>query len=128
LESRWSRGDVMAESRWEKEDDELWQEYSEFYSRWTYFVSPERIQRYITSRHIKFEKKVKNIAWLELVDQIVLSSKFDVLLEKWIITEIDNPYIRKIVSAIQNKYLCKEIIDGQNICSKIDGYGKKFLS
>ena len=128
LESKKARGDVMVESRGHNEDHALQEEYEEFYLQWTYFVSTERIKNVITSKNIKFEKKYKNIAWLELVDQLVLPSKFDIFQCNKVVQEVENSYIKDIISVIQSKYLCKDKLDGQNSCSRIDGYWKKFLS
>src|SRR6185437_3364502 len=62
------RGDVLAESRDKGQDKALKKAFSFIYEHGTKDIPPETMQRCLTSREIKLEKKEGNICGLQLVD------------------------------------------------------------
>lgn len=63
-----SQGDVMAESRGGREDQEIKRSFKRYYSRGTRFAKPEDLQHRLTSCEIKIAPKARNIGGLQVAD------------------------------------------------------------
>ena len=121
LHSVKSRGDVMVEARGGKEDKKLEEEYRQFYSKGTYYLSPHYIAEVITSNSIKVKRKRQAIAGLEIADLLTLPTKIDVLNCYGVIKKLDSNFQTKIIGKIQDKYLT-----GSGT-KESKGHGKKFI-
>jgi hypothetical protein len=114
-------GDVMAESRGKREDNELRSAYNTFYTRGTYFRSKESIQQRITSKSLKTKPKTANIVGLEFADLLSLATKLDTLHFYGAIPELTENFCKQIVSRIEPKYR------RDPASHKVGGFGKKLI-
>ncbi len=114
-------GDVMAESRGKGEDSQLKNEYRDFYQNGTSYISPEEVNRLLTSKEIKLKKKNANVAGLQVADLLAHPSKQDVLLENGIISNHETgDFCRRILPILDEKY------NRNYATNRIKGYGKIF--
>ncbi len=120
LETR-GRGDVLAESRGEKEDNSLKEVYQDFYTQGTHFRSPTYVQKFLTSREIKIRKKTDFTGGLEFADLLELATKLDVLHTFGVLKSLNDNFAKIIINSIQDKYY------KGGFYNKIDGYGKKLI-
>lgn len=97
-------GDVMVEGRGKEEDSQLIQEYKTAYNIGSASRDSADFQKVLTSRHLKVESKVLNIAGLELADLLVLASKLDVLAQNDIIEKVNSRFTKELVALLQAKY------------------------
>jgi len=116
-----ARGDVMAESRGRKEDQQLKAAYQRIYKTGTYFRSPSFFQQALTSRQIKLKPKPANIAGLQVADLLVYPGKQDLLLAEGRIQDPGDVFGKQICQTVAEKYN-RRYADG---C--VAGYGKVFL-
>ncbi len=114
-------GDVMAEGRGKKENEQLSAAYKSFYNSGTYFRSTTSIQKRITSSSIKIKSKENKIEGLELADLLVFSSKLDILKSYKVIDRVTDNFCQIIIEKISKKY--RKNPTG----SMVIGYGKKLI-
>lgn len=112
-------GDVMAEARGKKEDNNLQNAYSRFYQNGTQFALPADVQSRLTSKDIKLKTKYHLIQGLEFADLIALTSKIDILHTNRLVENLDPNFTTTVIETIQPKYY--QGATGPN------GNGKKFL-
>lgn len=98
------RGDVMFESRGKNEDDELRKQYERIFHYGNRYMSPNYIQRYLTSKDIKLKDKTKMIAGLEMADLLALVAKLDTLMMYGHIDHVASKFMQEMISWIANKY------------------------
>ncbi len=82
LERQRHTGDVMAESRGGREDQELRSVFGSTMETGTRFHSSQRFQAALTSRDIKLKKKENAIAGLELADLLAYPLKREMIAEQ----------------------------------------------
>lgn len=115
-----AKGDVLAESRGGRENEELKDAYRTLYDGGSKWMAMSRFQNALTSREIKLKRKEANIAGLQLADLLAHPLKEDVLVRYCRIPE-PKDFGAKIRQAVVTK-LNRRFGDG-----KIDGYGRIFL-
>lgn len=113
-------GDVMAEARGKKEDNQLGEAFDATLSQGTRYHSAERFQKVLTSKKLKFKKKTDDIAGLQLADLLVYPLKREMILER---REEDIPadFSSRLLEAAKNK------LNRQTFSGRIEGYGKVWL-
>lgn len=121
LEENNGRGDVLAEARGKKEDHALKEEYSNFYEGGTYFCTPGRVQKFLTSRKIKIKPKSKMFSGLEFTDLLSLATKIDTLNSFGRIPPLLDNFCKVIIENIQGKYRC-------SAKGEIQGFGRKLIT
>lgn len=115
------KGDVLAESRGGKEDQQLKEAFKHIYESGVHHRSAAWFQKALTSHEIKLKPKNKNIAGLQLADIIAHPAKQEILLEKNCIPAIVQGFGQELCQAFSNKY------NNHIFSGKVWGYGKKFL-
>ncbi|MFH0796420.1 MAG: DUF3800 domain-containing protein [Candidatus Omnitrophota bacterium] len=114
-------GDVMAESRGRKEDLQLKQAYLRVYESGTLLSDMERHQRALTSKEIKLQLKVANIAGLQLADVLAHPIKQAYLIEKGRIRDTGDVFGKQVCRTVQGKF-------NVNVRrEQVEGYGKVWL-
>jgi hypothetical protein len=117
------RGDVMTEARGKNEDERLRAAYAQLYD----YPAPIRrdvVDKCITSRKLKIEKKVENIAGLQIADLIAHPSAL--LARAWFNGERrPEGFAKEIIQTLRQnrKYQGKWTWRGY----RIEGYGMKWL-
>jgi hypothetical protein len=114
-------GDVVAESRYKKEDKALKKAFRYVYNNGTAFVSAETMQRRLTSREIKLDSKESNIGGLQLVEMIANPSH-QFLKCRLRGEEMKAPFGSRVVKILMEKRYARNPKNG-----KIDGWGLKTL-
>ena len=74
-----SKGDVMAESRGKKEDQELANVYHYIWNNGTYYNNAKGFQNVLTSKNLKIKRKTANIAGLQIADLLAHPTKMHLL-------------------------------------------------
>ena len=115
------KGDVLAESRGGKEDQQLKEAYKHIYESGVHYRAAAWFQNVLTSHEIKLKPKSKNIAGLQLADIIAHPAKQEILLERNCIPAIPNGFGQELCRVCQNKY------NHHAYSGEVWGYGKKFL-
>jgi hypothetical protein len=82
LDQAGAKGDVMAESRGSKEDQQLRHEFESTTAKGTSRHSAEWFQRVLTSSKIKLKKKEHDIAGLQLADLLAYPLKREIVAEQ----------------------------------------------
>lgn len=82
LDRAGAKGDVMAESRGSKEDQQLRHEFESVVAKGTRHHSAEWFQRVLTSSKIKLKKKEHEIAGLQLADLLAYPLKREIVAER----------------------------------------------
>lgn len=121
LEERNSRGDVMAEARGKKEDNELREAYKTFYDDGTYFRSKRSIQARLTSSEIKIKPKSAGIEGIEVADLLSLACKLDTLQSHGQLANLTDNFCKQVIDKVQTKYRTNET------GAKINGFGRKLI-
>jgi len=116
-----AQGDVMAESRGGKEDQQLKAAYHRVYENGTYFREAEFFQRVLTSKEIKLKPKLANIAGLQVADLLAYPCKQEILVTERRIEDPGEVFGKEICHRIAPKYN-RRYLDG-----RVWGYGKVFL-
>ena len=116
-----ARGDVLAESRGGREDQQLKGAYQTLYEKGTWYWEPESFQRALTSSEIKLKPKSANIAGLQLCDLLAYPSKQEILVEQGRVGDPGDNFGRQICQHIETKYN-RHLYQG-----RVEGYGKVFL-
>lgn len=115
-----AKGDVLAESRGSKEDEQLKRAYTGLYNGGSNWRPNTHLQNVLTSKEIKLKKKIHNISGLQLADMLAHPLKLHVLTINGRITAKED-FGAVVVNEVIDKFN-KNISNG-----KIDGYGRIFL-
>jgi hypothetical protein len=110
-------GDVLAESRGGRDDRRLKDSFARLWTNGTEYVSPERMQKVLTSKQLKVKPKMNNIAGLQLADLVAHPSRNEILREQKLLDRDLAPFAQQVIQVLQLKY-------DQN-AGRI--FGKKFL-
>jgi len=116
------KGDVIVESRGQREDHKLKASYTHLYTNGTYYVSAEMFQEHLTSRELKVRPKTANISGLQLSDLVAHPSQQGLLLEKRLVTETQRPFGVNVCRILEELKYHRHSNTGL-----IWGYGKKLL-
>jgi hypothetical protein len=116
-----AQGDVMAEARGGKEDDQLAGAYRTLWANGTQFRSAEFFQRVLTSKEIKMCRKEQNIAGLQVADLLAYPCKQDILIENLRINDPGDIFGKQVCQCVAAKYNRRLGND------QVAGYGKVFL-
>ena len=114
-------GDVLAESRGREEDLQLRQAYRRVYEGGTLLFNREHHQKALTSRDIKLQPKIANIAGLQLADVLAHPVKQALLVEKDMIADPGKTFGRQVSGAVKGKFNIKAW------SRQVEGYGKVWL-
>ena len=114
-----SVGDVMIESRGGKEDMRLKKSFCNLYNNGTEYVESKKFHLFLTSKQLKVNQKITNIAGLQLADLIAHPSRRQMLLHMEFNKKEKEVFGDKIIGIIQSKYYKKG--------NKLYGYGLKKL-
>lgn len=82
LETSNGKGDVMAESRGSREDNELRSAFERTIETGTRLCSPDQIQRVLTSGKLKLKKKEHDIAGLQIADLLAYPLRREMVCEQ----------------------------------------------
>lgn len=110
-------GDVLAESRGGNDDRRLKDSFARLWERGTEYVSPERIQKVLTSKQLKVKPKINNISGLQLADLVAHPSRNEILREQKLMERELAPFAQQVIQVLQTKY--------DQHAGRV--YGKKFL-
>jgi len=116
-----AQGDVMAESRGRREDQQLRAAYHRVYENGTYFHEAEFFQRVLTSKEIKLKPKSANSAGLQLADLLAYPCKQEILAAERKIEDPGDVFGKEVGRRIEAKYN-RHYLDG-----RVWGYGKVLL-
>ena len=117
-----AKGDIMAESRGGKEDNQLKEAYKHIYNNGTLFRPSNFFSNMLTSKEIKLKPKSANIAGLQLSDLLAHPSKQEILIDNKLIIEREELIFRKeICNLLQSKY------NRNYYTGEIMGYGKVLI-
>ncbi|KXK34117.1 MAG: DUF3800 domain-containing protein [Candidatus Omnitrophica bacterium] len=114
-------GDVLAESRGKEEDLQLRQAYERVFESGTHWFSHEDFQRTLTSKKIKIQPKVANIAGLQLADVLAHPIKQGMLAEKGLVEDAGKTFGEEVREVTMKKW------NSRAATQQVDGYGKKWL-
>jgi hypothetical protein len=114
-------GDVLAESRGRTEDFQLRQAYRRVYESGTFYFNHEHFQRTLTSKEIKIQPKVANIAGLQLADVLAHPIKQGMMIKRDLVKDSDTVFGKSLRKVTEGKLLCS------NENQEIDGYGLVWL-
>jgi hypothetical protein len=120
LDLKRSVGDVMAESRGGREDQELRTAFEITLQKGTRFFSPQKFQAALTSGEIKLKKKEHAIAGLELADLLVYPLKREMIAERRGEGSAED-FSSTLLDAVRPKMNC------QVYTGRVAGYGKVWL-
>lgn len=112
-------GDILAESRGGREDEQLKAAYIAVYSGGTRYYKSDYFKQRLTSREIKIKPKAQNIAALQLADMLAYPAKRRIL-EEYNLAPATKGFTRLMADAIEKKY-------NRNDHGRVAGYGKIIL-
>lgn len=115
-----SVGDVMAESRGGREDQELRAAFELTLQKGTRFHSPQQFQEVLSSKEIKLKKKEHAIAGLELADLLAYPLKREMVADRRG-TGLAEDFSASLLEAARPKMNC------QLFTGRVAGYGKVWL-
>jgi len=115
-----SVGDIMAESRGGREDQDLRTAFESTLQKGTRFHTPEQFQTVLTSREIKLKKKEHAIAGLELADLLAYPFKREMIAESRR-EDLPKDFGSVLLGAARPKMNC------QVSTGRVEGYGKVWL-
>lgn len=114
------QGDVMAESRGEKDNRRLERAYKYIYQNGSAMVEAKEFQQRLSSKEIKIKRKVANIAGLQMADLLSNPSSRHLICEKTGVP-MTADFGKAVVGVLRkNKYL-------KSPTGKIEGWGTKWL-
>jgi hypothetical protein len=113
-------GDVMAESRGKEENLQLEEAYRRVYESGTLMFNHMHHRRALTSKDIKIQPKVANIAGLQLADVLAHPVKQACLIEKGWLPDPGDGFGKHMCESARTKFNCNEF---RGI---VPGYGKVF--
>ncbi len=99
-----ARGDVLAESRRGREDEELKAAYRKAWTDGTYFLAGDVTQATLTSREIKLKSKAANIAGLQLADLLAHPGTREVLRSYGRVQATGDPFARRVMDVAERKF------------------------
>lgn len=99
-----ARGDVLAESRRGREDEELKAAYRKAWNNGTDFLAGDVTQATLTSREIKLKSKEANIAGLQLADLLAHPGTREVLRSHGRIDAVKDPFAGRLMTAVEKKF------------------------
>ena len=102
-----SKGDVMVETRGNKEDKKLREHFRMLWEDGTARVAAEQLQKSLTSREVKINTKDKNISGLQIADLIAHPLRSNILKEHGFLYRPLAPYATQILAVSETKY-CEE--------------------
>jgi hypothetical protein len=114
-------GDVMAESRGREEDLQLKQAYHRVYESGTLMYKHEHHQQALTSKDIKLQPKVANIAGLQLADILAHPVKQALLVDNGKIDDPGENFGKYVYEAAKEKF------NRNTMNGKVKGYGNVLL-
>ena len=114
-------GDVMFESRGEKENRQLAASYKRLYATGTDNVSARLFQKVLTSRDVKIKPKSANIAGLQLAD-LIANPAYRYLICAKTKCEMTAPFGRTVAEVLYERKYLRKPFDG-----KVVGWGTKTL-
>jgi hypothetical protein len=114
-------GDVMAESRGREEDLQLREAYERVYQSGTLMFGHQHHQRALTSKKLKIQSKVANIAGLQLADVLAHPVKQACLAENGAIPDSGAVFGKRVYEAAKTKF------NRHERRGQVEGYGKVFL-
>jgi len=114
-------GDVLAESRGGREDEQLKEAFIRIYNGGTLWREASFFQRTLTSKEIKLKPKTANIAGLQLADLLAYPIKQDILVEEGKIFDPGDVFGKRICQVIDQKY------NSHIYTARVKGYGRVFL-
>jgi hypothetical protein len=114
-------GDVMAEARGKPEDKALKEAFSYLYENGTGNIPAATVQRHLTSREIKLQKKDANVCGLQLAD-IIANPSHQLLKCKLRGEEMKAAFGSRVVEVLNKCRYAREPKTG-----KIEGWGLKTL-
>lgn len=117
-----AKGDVLAESRGGKEDNQLKEAYRIIYTGGTQFRKFAFFQNVLTSKEIKLKPKTANVAGLQISDLIAHPIKQEILIENNKIIKKEEKGFGKIICGIVKGKYNRHYYTG-----KVEGYGKVFI-
>ncbi len=121
LNYRNATGDVMAETRGRREDQQLAQAYLRTYESGTLLFPASHHQRALSSKEIKIKPKCANIAGLQLADILAHPVKQTILIEQGRVPDPGVFFGRRLYEAVRNRFNC----NWQT--GRVTGYGIVYL-
>jgi len=116
-----AQGDVMAESRGGKEDQQLKAAYRQICENGTYCRSSSFFRQVLTSSEIKLKPKPANIAGLQVADLLAYPCKQELLLAEGRIQAPGDVFGKQICQTVAERFN-RRYANGRAV-----GYGKVFL-
>ncbi|MFZ4508258.1 MAG: DUF3800 domain-containing protein [Fimbriimonas sp.] len=113
-------GDVLAEARGKKEDQQLENAYANLYASGTLYLDAATVQRVLTSKSLKLRSKAADIAGLQLADILAHPVKQWILWQKGVIPE-PKGYGRELAEVARTKF------NVRHDTGQVEGYGWKLL-
>lgn len=114
-------GDVVAEPRFKKADKKLKASFQTIYDRGTEHIPPEIIQRYLSSRELKFEPKEANVSGLQICDLVAYPSYRHMKFER-----LGAPQPNDFGTLMADLLIAKKYARHPKT-RVIEGYGRKWL-
>jgi hypothetical protein len=115
-----AQGDVLAESRGRKEDQQLKAAYQRLYDSGTLVRDAQFFQRVLTSAEIKLKPKSANIAGLQVADLLAYPCKQEILIAEGRIEDPGEVFSKEVCRCIAPKY-------NRRYSDRVRGYGQVFL-
>jgi hypothetical protein len=116
-----ARGDVLAESRGGREDQQLKAAFERLYESGTLFHDAAFFQKALTSKRLKLKRKSANIAGLQVADLLAYPCKQELLVNERRIKDPGDVFGKEICRRINAKF------NRHQFNGRIRGYGQVFL-
>ena len=100
-----AKGDVMTESRGDREDKELKSYFRALYHDGVAPIAGQQLRDALTSRDVKINRKDKNVSGLQIADLLALPSRYDILNERELFYGAFSPLMGQVVATLSAKYL-----------------------
>jgi hypothetical protein len=117
-----AEGDVMAESRGGREDEQLRAAFERLHGSGTLFRDAAFFQRVLTSKRLKLKPKSANIAGLQVADLLAYPCKQEILVNERKIEDPGDVFGKEVCRCIKAKHN-RHRFDG-----RVRGYGQVFLT
>jgi hypothetical protein len=121
LQSVGGSGDVMVESRQEKDDFKLKESYARLYEGGTEHIAASDFQRRLSSKELKVKGKTANIAGLQLADLLACGAQRGILAENGFPVNANNSFDLEVWRIMESSKFYR------NRNGKTLGFGKKLL-
>jgi len=116
-----ARGDVMAESRGRREDQQLKAAYRRLYESGTQLHDAQFFRRALTSKEIKLKPKLANIAGLQVADLLAYPCKQGILIAEGKMEDPGEVFGKEICRCVGPKHN-RRYLEG-----RVKGYRQVFL-